>query len=129
MIETAVQTLVVNAVIDAGGMAMKMAHKFLMGVPDLLIKLPADRRAMIMEAKLERRAQMTRRTQHPLTPAVTVNQFNYLTKFHLAGTPAGVMSFVEVGGRGKRGLWLHISMLPQYRPGIDRKSTRLNSSH
>jgi hypothetical protein len=117
MREIDVQTYVVNAVKEGGGAAKKLANRFLVGVVDLLIKLPGQP-AMLMEVKLEQRAQMTRRTQHPLVPAVTVPQFHMLAEYHHAGMLCGVMSFVEEARKGKRGLWLRISMLPEYRTGL-----------
>jgi hypothetical protein len=117
MREVDVQTYVVNAVKEGGGAAKKLANRFLVGVVDLLIKLPGQP-AMLMEVKLEQRAQMTRRTQYPLMPAVTVPQFHMLAEYHRAGMLCGVMSFVEEARKGKRGLWLYVSMLPEYRAGL-----------
>lgn len=133
MIETKVQTLVIEAVRAHGGEARKLSNRFNIGVCDLLIKLGGGQElterggvqdfypAMLMEVKLDKRViGFAARMNAPVAPAVTVPQHSFLTAFARAGMLCGVMSFVEEAHRGKRGLWLQIVRVGpghDYRPG------------
>lgn len=117
MREVDCQSKVIKAVRDAGGAAHKLSNRFLVGVPDLLIKLPRYS-AIIMEVKLEKRIQFSD-DRYPITPEVTQLQWEFLKKYHDAGMTTGVISFVQ----WRRTLrCLHV-FLPNYRRGDSLRPT------
>lgn len=102
MKETDCQKLVIDVVRERGGAGHKLSNRFLVGVADLLVKLPGYRAALI-EVKLECLGRTTK-VDHEFTLAVTPLQIKFLASYAAAGMACGVMSFIEVGGRGKLGL-------------------------
>lgn len=99
MKEIDAQSLIVQAVCDKGGYAHKLSNRFLIGVADLLVKLP-DAPAALIEVKLE---DINRREgSFKLKP--TVLQRKFLQSYQDAGMRAGMASFIERGKRGVRGL-------------------------
>lgn len=118
MKETDVQKRVIDAVRAHGGAAHKLSNRFLVGVPDLLIKLPGLP-AFIMEVKLDKRAVFPDNNRHPVVPDVTRAQWNFLKEYHDASMMTGVLSFVQ----HKRQLFcLHV-FLPHYRLGDGLRPT------
>lgn len=102
MNELAAQSFVVDAVCNAGGAAHKMSNRFLIGVADLSVKLPS-RPCMFVEVKLEHIGRTTK-PAHQFKLDVTVPQSKFLLKYQKAGMSVCVLSFVERGGLGRRGL-------------------------
>ena len=85
MKEIDLQTKAKDAVIEMGGMAMKMSNRFLVGVPDLLFKLPSLD-ASFWEVKWAPR---------PAAVAlVTVQQKRWLQAYQAAGGLSGVIYFI-----------------------------------
>lgn len=106
MIETECQQLIVQAVREAGGVALKLNNRFLVGVVDLLIKLP-EAQPFWLEAKFIRLAQKTiENADHVWDLDVTAKQKEFLDDWAHAGMLTGVVSFLEVKGKmsGVRGL-------------------------
>ena len=89
---------VVNA---RGGRAHKLSHRFVVGVSDLLVKLP-NKPAALIEAKLQRIGKTTKST-FEFKMDVTPIQQSFMRGYYLAGMPCYVASFVE---RGKTGTWM-----------------------
>lgn len=102
MKETDLQLRVVKTVRAHGGMAHKMAHKFLGGVPDTLVKL-RECPAGVIEVKLNKLARSTIvGGSHSFVLDVTAQQWAYLNQYHKAGMVTGVFSFLTDG----RELWM-----------------------
>ena len=101
MIETECQALIQHAVEAAGGRALRFNNRFLVGVADLLIQLPA-RRAVILEAKLITLSPKT--TSHVWDVGCTDRQKAFLRDWHNAGMLTGVVSFVQHHGVGLKSL-------------------------
>lgn len=95
MKETDYQKFVLDIVREAGGAGHKLSNRFLVGVSDLLIKLPG-RNAALIEVKLAKFAPSTS-PDHEFDLGVTVLQREFLKKYHEAGMRVGVLSFVEHG--------------------------------
>lgn len=95
MREIQYQSLVLDVVRDAGGAGHKLSNRFLVGVADLLIKLPG-REPVLVEVKLAKFAKSTK-DGHEFDVGVTVPQLEFLKKYHNAGMKTGVLSFVEHG--------------------------------
>lgn len=87
------QKFVCDIVRSQGGFAMKMSHRHLVGVPDLLVKLPSDP-AMVLEAKWSRRST---RDVHLLD--ITPKQASTLRRAARSAMLAGVVSFLSDGRR------------------------------
>lgn len=91
MRELHLQSLVIKAVKDHGGVAFKMANRFLIGVPDLFIQLPGCS-STLWEVKLTK-------TKFGVRNSVLVNltkaQENFLRDVIRAGGSGGVMSFIQ----------------------------------
>lgn len=99
MIETQCQQLVVDAVVNAGGRALKFNNRFLVGVVDLLIKMPLYP-AFVLEAKKHDFAANTINRDGVFTfdLGVTEKQKKFLREWHGAGMAAGVISFIQQKG-------------------------------
>jgi hypothetical protein len=89
------QQLIVNAVNDGYGRAMKYKDQFLAGPADLLIKL-ADYPAFWLEAKY--RTLSPRTASLVWDPGVTPLQRNFLRQWSEVGMRTGVMSLVKDTG-------------------------------
>lgn len=100
MREVEYQSLVVDVVRAQSGAATKLSNRFLIGVSDLLVKLP-DCKAMLVEVKLEHAQTMNDRE---FCLDVTALQKKFLREYAAAGMCCGVLSFVEWRGLGRRGL-------------------------
>jgi hypothetical protein len=92
--ELRLQKLVCDAVKAEGGHAFKLANRFLVGVSDLFVQLPA-RQTMVIEAKLVKCAKMS----WPMAAKVTVPQALFLRKMWEAGCLTGVVLFVQCKGK------------------------------
>lgn len=93
------QQLVVQAVREGGGQALKFNNRFMIGVCDLLLKLPGYE-PMMLECK---KIDLTRRTieaGHVWDLGCTKKQKDFLRDWHEAGMLTGVVSFIQEPGRG-----------------------------
>ncbi len=99
MIETECQKLVVDAVTAHGGRALKFNNQFLVGVVDLLIKLPTYP-AFVLEAKKNDFAASTINRDGAFTfnLDVTTKQKQFLNDWYGAGMRTGVISFIQQKG-------------------------------
>jgi hypothetical protein len=104
MLEIDCQKLVVDVVRARGGGATKLSNRFLVGIADLLIKIP-EQEVLLAEAKLARFKRIPL-PDHVFRLDVTVPQKAFLRAFRAAGARCGVLSFVEISGRGRLGLYL-----------------------
>lgn len=109
MKEVDYQKFVLDIVRDAGGAGHKLSNRFLVGVSDLLIKLP-DREAALIEVKLAKFAPKTK-PDHEFNLGVTVLQQEFLKKYNKAGMRTGIMSFVE---HGRQKLWVGLFKLDTF---------------
>lgn len=103
MNELQAQSLVIQSVRNAGGAANKLSNRFMIGVADLLVKLPVYP-ALLVEVKLQRVGRTTK-DAHQFELDVTVPQRKFLLDYHKAGMHTCVLSFVERGGLGRCGLY------------------------
>lgn len=103
MVETECQQLIVDAAKTAGGQALKLNNRFLIGVADLLVKLPGIR-PMWLEAKLNNFSAKTLQSSHAFDLAVTKLQKDFLRDWQHAGMLTGVVSFVQENGKGVKSL-------------------------
>lgn len=94
MIETEAQALIVDAAKEGGGQALKLNNRFLVGVVDLLVKLPGHE-PMWLEAKLHKFSKSTIERGYLIDDVgVTTKQKMYLRDWRYAGMLTGVASFV-----------------------------------
>lgn len=93
------QRIIVDALRASGGFAFKMSHKFLVGVPDLFVKLP-EAPASFWEVKIKDRPANPVDFSLPLTPP----QKNWLRDYNGAGGVCGVVSVL----RGPAELYLAV---------------------
>ncbi len=109
--ELKIQKMLVDAVVSAGGFGLKMSHRHLVGVPDLLLKLPGFDAAFVeVKQATEPRQKLSR------VLAVTPLQLAYLQKTSAAGMPSGVLSVVQTPD--KFGVcFRHIKDLPFHTEG------------
>lgn len=117
MNELAMQALVVKTVNDAGGFAMKLSHRFLVGVPDTLVKLPGFVAAGLLEVKRHDLSPMGVRANMSFKLDVTIAQRRYLRDAAQADMPSGVMSFIQTG-RGAGSLLLRVLT---FRDAVDQE--------
>lgn len=95
--ETELQLDTIKAVIAAGGTAHKLSNRFLIGVSDLLVKLPANP-AMLIEVKKNPFPVKS----HIVDLEVTPKQLQFLVSYAKVGMRCGVLSFLFTKERGKR---------------------------
>lgn len=95
MKETEAQYMTIQAVRAHEGAAHKMSNRFLVGVADLLIKLP-NAPPMLLEAKINKFSIKTG-PSHRFTLDLTAPQVEFLNDYHEAGMHCGVLSFVQHG--------------------------------
>lgn len=100
MKELDAQGMICKSVRVHGGFARKMSHRFLIGVPDLLVKLP-DWDAMFLEAKWRDEPVQD---DHRFKLKVTAQQFRFLKEAQGAGLGSGIVSVLtfKKPGRGSR---------------------------
>lgn len=110
MKETDLQSLTIKAVRLHGGAAHKLSNRFLVGVSDLLVKLPLLP-AALLEVKYDERAKFD--PAAPITPGVTPLQHKFLKDYHAAGMACGVLSFLKADGR----LLAYIKPIQHYQLG------------
>jgi hypothetical protein len=95
MIETEAQQLVVDAVKADGGQALKLNNRFLVGVVDLLLKLPGHQ-PMWLEAKLHKFSAKTIENGYVIKDiGCTRPQKKWLSDWRYAGMLTGVVSFIQ----------------------------------
>lgn len=116
MNELDMQKYVVDSVNHAGGFAFKMSHRFLVGVPDLLVKLPTEYLKMQMENKRPAGILEVKQRDKPKSDIefgldVTPQQRHFLIRARQAGMPTGVISFMQERGKGVKGLHMAIYTL------------------
>lgn len=100
--ETDLQSFIVKTVEERGGAAVKLSNRFLVGVPDLLVKLPdRDRSPCLIEVKLQQIGATTPPT-FAFIPDLTKKQDDFLRRFRNAGMHTFLLSFVERGRGGVR---------------------------
>lgn len=92
MKELDVQKLIVDSVRLGGGFSYKLAHRFLIGVPDLLVQLPKYGTSL-WEVKV-RDANRSGITAVQITP----NQYNFLRDYTEAGGRCGLISVLRTPG-------------------------------
>lgn len=110
MSELRLQTLLCKGVNDKGGMAFKLANRFLVGVSDLFVQVPGFRTACV-ECKLNKRATAPK---EGVAVAVTSPQVRYLQKLDKAGGCGRVASFVTI----KADTYLSVFPVPAtHKPG------------
>lgn len=112
--ETECQKLVVKAVEEVGGAALMLNNRYLVGVADLMVKLP-DAPMMILEAK---RTVVTPKywdesSHKPFSLAVTKLQNDFLKEWDYAGVRSGIASFVIKSGSDVSGLHMTLYTLQQ----------------
>lgn len=88
--ELQLQKLIVDLVVAEGGFAVKLAHRHLVGVPDLFVK-QVNHPATFLEVKQITCKQV--KAHQPL--AVTGPQFSFLKRSRAAGVTCGVMYFIQ----------------------------------
>lgn len=86
------QREMVQACVAQGGYAKKLSHRTLVGIPDLLVKLPVFPAALV-EVKRVKAPKKAETVQLDLTPP----QRRQLLAAEKAGMPALVLAFVEYG--------------------------------
>ncbi len=106
MNELGMQALIVDAVNGSGGFARKLSNRFLVGVVDLLVKLP-DYPAGVLEVK---QRDLPRDNNLTWKLDVTGPQQRFLRDAHGAGMPAGVASFMHRRGSGPLERRLHLGV-------------------
>jgi len=105
MNELSLQNRVIKVVrASQGGAAHKLSHRFLVGVPDLMVKVPKYP-VMILEVKKDERPKV----KEVVTLDVTVPQKRFLLQWAAAGVMCGVMSFLYQE-RPKR-LWVYAASI------------------
>lgn len=95
MKELDIQTKTIKAVEAAGGAAVKLSNRFLIGVADLLIKLP-EIPTMLMEVKLN----LMPIQKETVNLDTTKLQQDFLRSFGKAGVDCGVISFLWKKDKG-----------------------------
>lgn len=95
------QSLIIDAVRAQGGAAHKLSNRFLVGVSDLLVKLPKYP-AALFEVKLAK-FSMKISDGHDFMPDLTKLQEDFLLGYARAGMACGLLSFVQ-RGNDRRGL-------------------------
>jgi hypothetical protein len=108
MKETECQQLVIDAVEDEGigGRGLKFNNRFVIGIPDLLIKLPAVQ-PVILEAKLFTFSQKTLENGHLIQDiGATKLQKDQLRDWGYAGMLTGVVLFIVPTGGNVSGLMM-----------------------
>lgn len=104
MIETECQQLVIDAVKEVGGRGIKFNNRFVVGIPDLLIKL-LSHQPVILEAKLHKFSARTLAAgYHIVDIGATKLQKDQLRDWAYAGMLTGVVSFVMETGADIRSL-------------------------
>lgn len=103
MNELAAQSLVINAVRGAGGFGVKLAHKFLAGVPDMLLCLPRQQIG-IWECKISDAPKRDNR----ITLKLTDLQEKFLRDLDVAGGYCGVVSFLRDGNKLLMNAWTYV---------------------
>lgn len=138
MIETECQQLIIDAVQEdhIGGRGLKFNNRFIVGIVDLLIKLPGHQ-PMILEAKLHKFSAKTLAAGHRIDDiGATFKQKQYLRDWNYAGMLTGVVSFVMEQGADVRSLQMAIysygdmvsnnwSVSTEYHRPLGEKSERL----
>ena len=94
MNELQAQKLIVDAVLAYGGYATKLSHRFVIGIPDLLVKLP-ELPAMYLECKIRDEPKRIESFVLDVTPL----QKRHLMDSWDAGMLSGCASFTRVKSR------------------------------
>lgn len=92
MLELPFQTALIKAAKAEGGYAIKMSNRFLVGIPDLLVKLP-DYPTCLIECK--RNANKGSEKDVQFTPGVTALQSHNLSNFQKAGGVSGIAVLID----------------------------------
>lgn len=89
--ELELQKLVVDSVRMGGGFAFKLANRFLVGIPDLFIKLPTFPSALY-EVKIARISRDKKVAHYKISPL----QWKTLDEYLMAGGVGGIISFAKM---------------------------------
>ena len=95
MNELALQSLVVSSIRQFGGFSFKLANRFLVGIPDLFIKLPGLP-SSIYEVKISK-ISADRKVAHLKVSAL---QWKFMDDYFDAGGIGGIISFAKIDSRG-----------------------------
>lgn len=104
MLETEMQQMIVDAVQEDGGFSRKLSNRFMVGVVDLIVKMPGHP-AAVLEAK---RHDYGTRDPSEWQLEVTGPQKRFLRDAHRAGMLSGVVSFVQQRNKGVKSLRMAI---------------------
>lgn len=96
--ELSLQKKVRDAVIEDGGFVQIISHRFVVGVPDMAVKVLMSPATSIIEVK----QQLMPVRSETVKLEATAKQILSLNKWANAGTPAGILSFLVKGGRAQK---------------------------
>lgn len=126
MIETDCQKLTIQAVEEEGGRGLAFNNRFVIGIPDLLLKMPGHP-PMILEAKLHKFAASTIEAGYLIANiGCTKLQRDQLRDWGYAGMLTGVVSFVMQIDGDVRSLMM---ALYSHEEMLDRKWSVHTDSH
>lgn len=115
MNELGLQKFVCDVVNDAGGYALKRNNRFMVGIVDLLVKLPSKPgyfrdglQACPPAGILEVKQRLYPSSDRRFLLDVTAPQKNDLRRADAAGMPAGVISFLQRGSGSGLVLFAHV---------------------
>lgn len=114
MKELSLQALVVGSVRRNDGFAFKMANRFLVGIPDLLIQVLGCPTSL-WEVKQGPELYQGTRVKFNLTP----HQYSFLNRFWKAGGVCGVIHFMV----GRQHLYMGIFDMEQVHKGVYANSS------
>lgn len=89
--ELALQKLVIDSIREFGGFSFKLANRFLVGIPDLFIKLPGLP-AAIYEVKISKISRDKKVAHLKVSPL----QWKTLDDYYDAGGVGGIISFAKL---------------------------------
>lgn len=112
MKEIELQQLMIDVARKRGGEGHKMSNRFLVGVSDLMIKLPNTPACLIEVKQATYSPRHFKQENHLFRLDVTAPQKAFLRDFHKAGMNCGVGSFIQTN-KGIRDLYLNIYDLPR----------------
>lgn len=98
------QKLIIDVVRTHGGAAFKLSNRFLVGVSDLLVKLPA-----LPPALLEVKLDAIPVKSNLIGLSVTVPQKRFLAAFGQAGMHTGIVSIIHK--KGLFGIWIGLDLV------------------
>lgn len=109
MNELSAQAMIVKAIQDEGSFALKLSHRFLVGVPDLLVHM-RNAGTALMEVKLHKGG--ARDVEYEL--GVTALQNRFLKEAVRSGMKAGVISLYERNKAGIRDFGMTVQPVDEH---------------